>query len=257
MKPGISVAKTGLLTFLMAVTLLACKKDTIEPEPIPDHDKKYINVVLHPYLQPSEVDSAIAKWRVGGVEKVVKLALRTDSLYADVQSFASGAGTLTVQIYSNKKLAQKSLQYGRAVNLNLQHTHNVRINGPENFQDQNWKPRIIFKLRESNHLHITAIVAIRPEDPYFEFQKIDPAWRHRILLERVYYKLGPPHSVIAEGGWDCTNNCPGGSGDYINTTHFQFLAQQANNRSWDRVEFLLRFYSAPNNAAETNFDYNF
>lgn len=164
---------------------------------------------------------------------------------------------MTVQIYSNKKLENKSLQYERKINVDLQHTQNVRINGPESLQDINWKPRIIFKLRESNNLNIITIVAIRPEDTYFEFQKVDPGWRHRILLERVYYKLGNPNTVIAEGGWDCANNCLDGTGDYLNTTHFLFLARQAQNKSWDRVEFLVRFYSAPNNAAETNFDHNF
>jgi hypothetical protein len=256
MRRGTSLKLTSLFTILL-VAFTACKKSLVEPTPVPDEEKKYLNVVLHPYLQPLEVDSAIVKWKVAGVEKIVKLSVRTDSLYADVHAFPKGAGTMTVQIYSNKKLANKSLQWERTINLDLQHTHHVRINGPESFQDQNWKPRIIFKLRESNHLNTTAIVAIRPEDPYFEFQKIDPAWRHRIIVERVYYKLGTPNTVIADGAWDCTNNCPGGSGDYINTTHFQFLAQQASNRTWDRVQFLVRFYHAPNNAAETNFDHDF
>ena len=256
MKPRISLNTIGLFAILL-VLFAACKKSVDEPKPNPVEEKKYLNVVLHPYLQPAEVDSAIVKWKVGGVEKVLKLLLRTDSLYADVQSFQKGIGTMTVQIYSKKKLANKSLQYERSVNIDLQHTHNVRINGPESFQDVNWKPRVIFSLRQNNSLIATTIVAIRPEDNYFEFQKIDPAWRHRIIVERVYYKLGSPNRVIAEGAWDCTNNCPGGSGDYINTTHFQFLAQEANNQSWNRVEFLVRFYDAPNNAVESNFDHNF
>lgn len=257
MKPKASIKLVSLWALITVLAFSACKKEAIEPKPTPVEEKKYLNVVLHPYIHPTEVDSAIAKWKIGGVEKSVKLSLRNDSLSADVKAFSKGAGTITVQIYSNKRLANKSLQYERAVNINLQQTHNVRINGPESIQDKNWKPRVIFSLIQNNNLVATTIVAIRPEDNYFEFQKVDPGWRHRILLERVYYKLGSPYTLIAEGGWDCANNCLAGSGDYINTTHFEFLARQAQNKSWDRVEFLVRFYSAPNNAAETNFDHNF
>lgn len=96
MKPTISQNLTGLFLILIAMTFIACKKDAVDPEPVPVGDKKYVNVVLHPYLHPSEVDSAVAKWKVGSVEKIVKLSLRNDSLYADVQSFAKGAGTMTI-----------------------------------------------------------------------------------------------------------------------------------------------------------------
>ncbi|HZH65338.1 MAG TPA: hypothetical protein VEY10_10645 [Flavisolibacter sp.] len=257
MKPKTSLNLVGLWALFTVLALSACKKGVDEPKSIPIEEKKYLNVVLHPYLKPTEIDSAIAKWKVSGAEKSVRLSLRNDSLYADVQSFTRGAGTMTVQLFSNKKLENKSLQFERTVNLDLRHNSDVRINGPESIQDVNWRPRIIFSLLQNNSLIATTIVAVRPGDNYFEFQKIDPAWRHRIIVERVYYKRGSPNHVIADGAWDCTNNCPGGSGDYINTTHFQFLAQQAGNRSWDRAAFLVRLYSAPNNAVESNFDHNF
>jgi hypothetical protein len=257
MKPKTSLKLIGLWALFTVLTFSACKKGVDEPKPIRVEDKKYLNIVLHPYIHPSEVDSAIAKWKVGGVEKTVKLVLRNDSLYADVQLFTKGAGAMTVQIFSNKKLENKSLQFERSLSLDLQHTSNIRINGPENIQDVNWKPRIIFSIVQNNSLIATTVVAIRPQDNYFEFQKIDPAWRHRIIVERIYYRLGTPNSVIADGGWDCTNNCPSVNGSYINTTHFQFLAQQAGNQSWNRVEFMVRFYNAPNNAIESNFEHNF
>lgn len=257
MQPKTSLKLVGLWALFTVLAFSACKKGVDEPKPIPIEGKKHLNVVLHPYLQPSEIDSAIAKWIVGGVEKTVKLSLRNDSLYADIQSFAKGAGTMTVQIFSNKKLENKPLQFERSVSLDLQHTSNVRINGPDSIQDVNWKPRIIFSVIHSNSLVATTIVALRPQDNYFEFQKIDPAWRHRIIVERIYYRLGTPNSVIADGGWDCTNNCPSANGNYINTTYFEFLARQAGNQSWNRVEFLVRFYSAPNNAVESNFEHNF
>jgi hypothetical protein len=157
MKPQTSIKPACLWALFTVLAFSACKKEAIEPKPTPVEEKRYLNKVLHPYVHPTEVDSAIAKWKVGAVEKSVKLFLHNDSLSADVKTFSIDAGIMTVQIYSNKKLENKSLQYERALILDLKHTHNIRINGPESFGDQNWKPRIIFKLRESNNLNIVTI----------------------------------------------------------------------------------------------------
>lgn len=244
---------------LAFVTIFSsCEKDPVK-ENRPNFQDKSLNIVLNEiYLSPSNVDSAFAKWEVNGKVKLVKLQVKSDTLFTKLSSFETGTGHLSIQIFSKNNLGNKSLQYERQSHITINNSDNIRISGPGGITDFNWSPRIIFKIRnEASQFNVTAIVGIRPEDSYFEFLNVDPSWRYRITLDRSYFRQGTPNTKLAGGMWDCLDNCIGAAGSYTNTTFFNFLAQQINNRYWDHVEFTLRLYNTPNNAGEMNFDYNF
>jgi hypothetical protein len=243
---------------LVSITVISCRKDHVHLNPAGNRDK-YLNIILeHNYLTAANVDSAFVQWEVNGNKKTIQLATKGDTLFTKLASLQHGTGVLTIRLFTKNKLGNNSLQYESRNTTTITHSGNVNIAGPAAITDMNWKPRVIFLAAiQSATFNINAVVGIRPTDPYFELIHIDEAWRKRIFLERSYFYSPVLSTPIATGVWDCQVNCLSGTGSYVNTSFFSFLAQQVNNRTWNRVEVTLRLYNTPTFAGELNFDYNF
>lgn len=240
--------------FVMA--MVACKKSTVEGPPPQPAGK--IKILLNDYVSVDKVDSAFVSWNLNGSMHRLRLHVDSYDLSASTSGLAPGNGKLTIQIYSTNKLDGKSLQYERMVNVGLQPNAIISVTGPHFLEDANWNPRIIFNLRgQYIMMKVTAVIGIRPSDPYFELIDINHAWRSRIIVQREYYDRADLTTPVATGTWDCQGNCTDGEGNYRNTTFFSFLPQLINNRPWNRVQFLVRFYNTPMSAGELNFDYDF
>jgi hypothetical protein len=245
-----------LFSILSVVLILsACDKPDF-PDPSPGQTGLKL-VLRGQYLPGTNIDSAFAIWNMNGQKKSVKLTVKNDTLTTRLDTLTTGAGQMTIQLFTKNKLDNKSLQFERSFPLFIGQHNTVTVTGPQSLNDNNWKPRIIFNYRGQSSFNVTAIVALRPADPYFELKAIDPEWRDRIIIERSYYQQGTPATKIAGGTWDCNDSCTDTHGNYINTSFFSFLPEQVNNRDWNRVEFLVRFYKNAAEASEMNFDYNF
>jgi hypothetical protein len=250
--------KFSVLTIvLLAATMVACKKDPVTTQPGPNPARK-IKLLLNDYVSVDKIDSALVNWNLNGAGHRLKLMPDAYDMSASIADLVAGNGKLTIQIFSKNKLDNKSLQYERVVNLGLQPDTAVIVTGPNLFEDLNWNPRIIFNHRGPYAMmKVTAVVGIRPNDPYFELIDINAAWRSRIVVERAYYDTADLTTPVAVGTWDCQQGCTDSSGNYKNETFFSFLPQQIGNRIWQRAQFFIRFYNTPMSAGELNFDHNF
>ncbi len=242
---------------LVAATMVACRKDTVSSQPQLNPVKK-IKVLLNDYVSADKIDSAIVNWNLNGADHRLKLQPDGYDMSANTTGLVPGSGKLTIQIFSKNKMDNKSLQYERVVNVALQPNTAVTVTGPNLFDDLNWNPRIIFNHRGPYAMmKVTAVVGIRPDDPYFELIDINDAWRSRIVVERAYYDTAHLSAPVATGTWNCQQSCTDAAGHYKDSTFFSFLPQLINNRTWNRVQFLVRFYNTPMSAGELNFDYDF
>jgi hypothetical protein len=241
---------------VVVITIASCKKDPISNPPVTQPGNKLI-VLLSDYVSVDKIDSAIVNWDLNGPAHRLKLQPGTYDLSASTATLQAGNGRLTIQIFSKNKLGGKSLQYERVVNLGLQQNTTVTVTGPNLFEDANWNPRVIFDHRGHYLMKVTAVIGIRPTDPYFELININEPWNSRVIVQREYYHTSDPATAVATGTWDCQNNCTDAFGNYKNTTFFSFLPQLINNAPWNRIQFTLRFYNTPVSAGELNFDHNF
>lgn len=250
--------KLSVLVFtLLATTMVACKKDPVITQPGTNPMKK-VKLLLNDYVSVNKIDSAIVNWNLNGAGHRLKLMPEDYDMTASIADFVPGNGKMTIQIFSKNKLDNKSLQYERVVNLALQPNTAVTITGPNLFEDLNWNPRIIFNHRGPYAMmKVTAVLGIRPNDPYFELIDINAAWRSRIVVERAYYDTANQTNPVAVGTWDCQQGCTDLYGNYKNQTFFSFLPQQIGNRIWQRAQFFVRFYNTPMTAGELNFDHDF
>ena len=240
---------------LVLLFLVSCTKETNQEQPHSGTALKEFIVPTNHYLHVADVDSAIAHWQSGGVTKIVRLHVRNDSLFAPLTSFPAGDGLMTIRIYSRHKLHGYSLQYERTGNITLHHNHLIRFSAPGGMNDLSWNPRIILQHNNPSGFHVTAIVGIRPNDPYFEFRDVDPNWRHKAMVGRFYFEQGTA-AEVAGGVWNC-QNCLDASGNYTNNTFFSFLPTQIGNRSWNRIEFFIKLYQSESSVGELFIEYNF
>lgn len=250
--------KPQIISCIVFLLMISCKREDLYEPGTPS--QTVVRILLHDnYLPSSKIDSAFVLWNVNGTSISKKLKVNEPYMQANLLHPAAGTGKLVFKIFSNNSLNNRSIMYERTVHTELKAGTTYTVTAPNFLQDVNWNPRIILKHDNANSLfNGTAIVGIRPNDPYFELLKIDPMWRQRIVVERSYYHTSNLGLKLAGGKWECiNNNCTDSNGNYLNNTYFNFLPQQLDNRSWNRFELILRFYNSATTAAELEFASNF
>jgi hypothetical protein len=225
-----------LLNLSCLLLLAGCHKDDFPGTP--PTAKPHIAIALNTqYISAAKVDSAVLVWEVNGEKKTIKMQLRNDSLTADITQFQEGSGKFSFEVFSTIKLSnQYKLQWVQEKTISLSHTNPVNISGPSGYNDANWKPRV--RLEDVNN-HV-AVVALRPEDPYF-FVKGVPNNVLTLTVSREYWKTIGGLQIIAGGEWGCANNCRDENGNVVNNTFFSNLPQQIGNKQWNHLEIIVLY----------------
>lgn len=222
MKLNITVTAVACIVLFAA----SCKKDPVPAPPPPPPAKPVVAVKLSdPYLSIAQVDSAFATWTIpGGQTQRFKMQVGHDSLLVDRALFTDGQGKLTIEIFSNKKLNNQYLtRFVLTRNIALAHVGVNAFAGPKNFFDPDWLPRVELK----DAIGHEAIVALRPEDPYFLIKDS----KHAIVgwaLDRNYSK---GINVIAGKVWTCTSGCT----NKENVDFFTNFPQQIGAKEWKHI----------------------
>jgi hypothetical protein len=223
--------------FLLAVVsissfLFACKKDhSVVPPPSPAVNARIAVKLNNSYLPADKVDSAILVWETAGSVQQETMQLSNDTLFIKVKKLNKGAGTLTIQLFTKLELRHRNLQWEKRNVVTLKEQESLNMPAPVNYDDAAWFPRVILIDQPSN---FTAIVGLRPADPYFLLKNVPPGFK--IALERNYTAI-PGGAVIVGGGlWKCYAVCTDDRGIIENREFFKPLQTQMANREWKMVE---------------------
>lgn len=247
MKPGI------LITLLGIVFVIGCRKNPTQPgpAPVPEEEAPRIAIKLNAdYLSAIKIDSAILSWELNGQVQEAKMQVSNDTLFTETKSLSKGAGRLTVQIFSRVLLRQRSLQWEKRTDLTLKEKQSVNWQAPANYDDAQWNPRVILVDAPSQ---FTAIIALRPTDPYFLLKRIPPGFK--IELERNYTRIPGGAEIVAGGLWKCNAVCTDARGRIENRDFFRPLATQAAGREWKMVEVGVGLFG-PNYTSGPGFYFN-
>ncbi|HEY8898616.1 MAG TPA: hypothetical protein VIM79_27495, partial [Niastella sp.] len=140
MKKLTSVVLSGII--ISSLLLGACKKNKEELKT--PAGPANLEIRLEPgYMPATKIDSAIAVWEINGTSKTIRLQLSGDTLRAPLQQFGEGNGQLTIQLYTKVKVNNTDLQWEKRWQFQLQHNEPVLLQGPANYENKDWMPRVI------------------------------------------------------------------------------------------------------------------
>jgi hypothetical protein len=238
-------ANVTCLIVCLAVLTSSCKKNQIHE---PDQSAAPFQVSLNEaYIAASKVDSAFAIWEVNGSTQIIKLQVAGNKLTTSLDSFKkSGAGILAVQLYTQTKVDNIPLQWEKRFPYTLNRSTPVSLAAPADIKDTSWSPRLIYVSNIYN-AEFTAILALRPEDPYFELKGVVPQITKRIEIVRSYYQ-NDTSTVVASKSWTGQATDLDNNGNLVNRAHFQSLAGEIGAKAWNKIKFRASFYAQINPA---------
>jgi predicted component of type VI protein secretion system len=239
-----SLAKAVVCTALLTAVLVSCKKNS-EDQPKPDlpAQTKQIEVNLNTgYMPAAKVDSALAIWEVGTYTQTIRLSKDGEKLTGKLAEITrEGTGTLTVQLFTQTKIGQIPLQWEKQLPYTLSRTAPVSFTAPTAINDKSWNPRAICE--STMHMaSFTAIIALRPQDAYFELKGVEPAISKRIEVVRSFF-TNDTATLVASRGWIGKTNDLDAGGNLIDRHHFRSLPEQLENRQWQKMKVRASFYA--------------
>lgn len=230
----------------LTILFTACKKkpENHPPPPPPQEEAPRVAVKLNTqYFDSDKLDSAILIWEAAGQKQEEKMQISNDTLYVAAKKLTLGTGLLTIQVFSTVSLRQRNLQFESRSEKTLTGTSSLHLAAPTGYDDPAWMPRVILVDPLST---LTAIVGLRPVDPYFMLKNIPAGYK--IEHERNYTAI-PGGAVYVGGGlWKCNTVCTDSRGVIENREFFKPLAEQVGNREWKMVETGVGLFG-PNNTS--------
>jgi hypothetical protein len=246
----------NILGFALLLTVLfpSCKKESIG-----DSDQSDIQLEIslnQDYLPIAKVDSAILLWEANGMRETLKLQENGNKLKASLKDIQNdGPGILALQLFTQTKVDGKPLQWEKRFPYTLKRSIPVKLQAPVDFKDDSWSPRVICK-SEINGAGFTAIIALRPEDSYFELKGVDLAISDRIEIVRSFYH-NDTTNLVASRGWIGTAANLDNKGNLLDRDHFRNLEEQIDGRVWNKYKIRASFYNIIPNHPHENYEFEF
>lgn len=226
----------GSFILVLLVLIIGCSKNDGGPD-TPPPDPRLKVLLKNTYLGGGMVDSVIAIWAVGTQSDTVVLEKKNDTLVADIGRFQAGSGKLSITVFSKMKFGgQYFSQWFWQKQVTIDPRQGLVVEGPGAFDAPEWKPRVVLK-DEIGHW---ALVALRPDDPYFLIRDV-PVGMMKIALSREYWKQGGGISKVGGGEWQCVSNCVNNAGDIVNDQFFSFLPAQIGTAPWNHIEIIVLY----------------
>jgi hypothetical protein len=241
----LQTTKLTLMLALCAAFIASCSKTT-EPK----IEFSTLSVALNTtYLTNVDVDSALVVWDEGGNTRSLKMDHEgAISRYSAPMTRIprTATGKVWVQIFTNKtEPGNRPLQWEQEVTLPHDRATPVMITGPVGLQDAAWKPRAMFHYEAQNY-KFSVLVALRPDDPYFEMKGITPFLTKKIELVRSFHDK-ETGALVFSRGWVCEQNCVDDKGNLVNRSHFANMPEQLQGKEWSqyRINGSFKTHSNP------------
>lgn len=217
----------------------SCRKNPSE-QPVPPVESAGFVVTLDKACMPgSQIDSAFATWEVNGQKQIIKLQKDNDTLKAPISNFHEGNGRMTLHLYSAIKFQNQYLsQWFHEKQVTIQHSHRIKLNGPTGFHDGQWKPRVL--LKSGSALNLQALVALRPDDPYFLVKNLGMNVL-KITVARNFWNTIAGVRQVGGGEWVCSTGCTDADRNVENQEYFKFLPTQIGTKAWNHIEIVVLY----------------
>lgn len=243
------LTKTTCLLLLLVLVFSSCKKDNLDQP-----TAQYLQVSLNDYLPAAKIDSAIVIWEVNGVKQTVKMTLENNQFRMPLATLHNnGNGTLSIQLYSQVKVDNKPLQWEYRVPYTLERTQAVTIAAPIGINDPAWNPRAIFHYDNSMGSRFSALVALRPEDAYFELKGVEPVYAKRIEIMRSFHQRATG-AVVYSREWVGQHTSLDNKGNLVDRQYFLNLREQIGQQDWNQYRIRASFHLNSNPASVYEFN---
>ncbi|MBS1660039.1 MAG: hypothetical protein JST68_03205 [Bacteroidetes bacterium] len=228
--------ETALLAAILSISLLSCKKsDDVNP-PV-EHAPRLSVRLTEQYLQGSNIDSAWVTWKTDDQIQRIGMQLRKDSLIADIHQLKEGVGELKIHLFSNKKINnQYPTQWVLTKKINLRHASPASYAGPVSFFDSAWLPRVALK----DGIGHKGTVGLRPEDPYFLIEDLQPAL-YSLTVDKGYWNT---IGGISWGGgktWTCAGECIRNRKTIEDESFFGDIPGRIGAKSWNHISIVILY----------------
>jgi hypothetical protein len=236
--PGRNLSRITFALICSAI-LFACKKD----KPLQDHYKDhYLRINFSQATIPYQsIDSAYVF--------IKKHGTNTPSM----KRFDWNNGSLEVVIndFNPAEYTAEIFMYGKAVNggdTRRQYVqtkaytltpagNDVIVTAPNGSIRDDWKPRVILSDAAKE---VEAIVPLDNADPYFELRLNNRNWNKFTVERQASNRYEAGNELIAEGKWECSNDCYTHDNWILNNTAFAAFSNKVATKTWNNGEMYVK-----------------
>lgn len=229
-----------LLPISLLTVFASCSKDKGNTQ-APEADPVLLLQFPGAYLQAGQIDSAQLVWKEGAESRQVKFTQRNDSLFIPLRDLPDGPRSYELLIFAQKRYAnQYQGIWKKQQLLSLPASRSITVAAPASFTDTDWKPRTRLK----DAIGHEAIIALRPDDPYFFIFSATHSVQNYVL-ERTYWStIGGPRAVASKT-WECKDGCV----NRPNETFFTDFVQRIGTQPWNHISVVVLFETDANGLA--------
>jgi hypothetical protein len=232
--PGRNLSR---ITFMLicSVILFACKKDKPYQEDYKDH---FLRINFSSATIPYQsVDSAYVFIRKQGsnMPYMKRFDGNNGSLEVVINDFNPGDYSAEIFMYGKAGTgANNRRQYVQTKAYTLTAAGNdVIVTAPNGTIRDDWKPRVVLSDAAKE---VQAIVPLDNADPYFELRFNNRNW-NKFMVERLASNRNEiGNELIAEGKWECTNDCYTHDNWIVNNTAFTAFSAKVATKTWNNGE---------------------
>lgn len=234
------VSRCLLLSLSLLAIFASCRKDK-ENTAAPQADPVLLLQFSGTYLKLSQVDSAVLTWKEGTEARQIKFDQRSDSLFIPLKDLPNGSRSYELLIFSQKRYSnQYQGIWKKQQLLSLPANRSITIAAPASFTDTDWKPRVRLK----DAIGHEAILALRPDDPYFFIFSATHSVQNYVLERSYWNTIGGPRTVASKV-WECNDGCV----NRPNETFFTDFVQRIGSQPWNHISVVVLFETDANGLA--------
>jgi hypothetical protein len=228
--------ETALLVAILSISFLSCKKSDDSNSPM-EHTPLLSVRLNGQYLPAGSIDSAWVTWKTSDQVQRIRMLLRNDSLVADMHQFKEGAGQLKILLFSNKTINnQYQTQWLLTKNISLSYATPTSFAGPSSFFDNAWLPRVELK----DAIGHKGIVGLRPEDPYFLIEDLQPAL-YSLTVDKDYWNTIGGVSWAGGKTWVCDGDCIKNRAGVEDDSFFEDMPGRIGSKSWNHISIVILY----------------
>jgi hypothetical protein len=232
--PGRNLSRI-IFVLICSVILFACKKDKPRQDDYKDH---FLRINFSSATIPYQsVDSAyvLIKKQGSNLPAMKRFDPNNGSLEVVINDFKPAEYTAEIFMFGKMGNGDNNRrQYVQTKAYTLTPAGNdVIVTAPDGTIRDDWKPRVILSdaARE-----VEVFVPLDNADPYFEMRLKNRTWT-KFMIERLASNRNEiGNELIAEGKWECSNDCYTHDNWILNHTAFAAFSGKVATKTWNNGE---------------------